>query len=222
MTEEEWLASDDPLAMVVSLADYRTKSPGVRRLRLVAAHCCRNVLRDDDVTEVRHAIDTLERLADGQVTKREFAPVVLLSIDLARRALGVDEVLNALSSATCDALDNPLHAAYHAAENSQRAAGLGAGTGDLGSERAFQVRVLRDIFGNPFRPVAFSPEWRTDTAVSLARQMYESREFSAMPILADALQDAGCDNADILGHCRDPNATHGRGCWVVDLVLGKE
>jgi len=81
--------------------------------------------------------------------------------------------------------------------------------------------LIRDIFGNPFRPVAFSPDWRTSTAVAIARQMYDSRDFSAMPILADALQDAGCDNADILDHCRGP-VPHVRGCWVVDLVLGKE
>ena len=70
-------------------------------------------------------------------------------------------------------------------------------------------------------PVTFSPEWKTDTALSLARQMYESRDFSPMPILADALQDAGCDNEDVLSHCRGPGP-HVRGCWVVDLVLGKE
>ncbi|MBP3955026.1 hypothetical protein J8F10_06990 [Gemmata sp. G18] len=79
---------------------------------------------------------------------------------------------------------------------------------------------MRDILGNPFRPVPFSPEWRTSTAVGLASQMYESRDFSAMPILADALQDAGCDRADVLDHCRGPGP-HVRGCWVVDLVLGK-
>jgi len=82
--------------------------------------------------------------------------------------------------------------------------------------------ALRELFGNPFRPVTFAPDWRTDTAVTLARQMYESRDFSLMPILADALQDADCDNDDILSHCRDTKATHVRGCWVVDLVLGKE
>jgi hypothetical protein len=81
--------------------------------------------------------------------------------------------------------------------------------------------VLRDVFGNPFRPVAFDPAWQTDIALSLARQMYESRDFSAMPILADALQDAGCDNDDVLNHCRGPGP-HVRGCWAVDLVLGKE
>lgn len=68
----------------------------------------------------------------------------------------------------------------------------------------------------------FPPKWRTDTAIALARQMYDARDFSAMPILADALQDAGCDNADILAHCRDAAQVHVRGCWVVDLVLGKE
>jgi hypothetical protein len=81
---------------------------------------------------------------------------------------------------------------------------------------------LRDIFGNPFRSVSFSPAWRTDTAALLARQMYESREFSAMPILADALQDAGCDEPAILDHCRDPKQPHVRGCWVTDLVLDKQ
>ena len=83
------------------------------------------------------------------------------------------------------------------------------------------IGVFRDIFGNPFRPATLHPAWLTSTVVALARQMYESRDFGAMPILADALQDAGCDNDDILNHCRGPGP-HVRGCWVVDLVLGKE
>ena len=85
--------------------------------------------------------------------------------------------------------------------------------------QAFQS-LVREILGNPYRPTKFDKSWRTGTAVSLARQMYESREFSAMPILADALQAAGCDNEDILTHCRGPGP-HVRGCWVVDMVLGK-
>ena len=84
-----------------------------------------------------------------------------------------------------------------------------------------ETDYVRDVFGNPFRRSTFDPDWRTDTAVLLARQMYESRDFSAMPILADALQDAGCDNPDVLNHCRG-GGPHVRGCWVVDLVLGKE
>ena len=81
--------------------------------------------------------------------------------------------------------------------------------------------LARDIVGNPFRPVVFNSSWRTKSTVSLASRMYEEREFAAMPILADALQEAGCEDADILTHCREPG-THVRGCWVVDLVLGKE
>jgi hypothetical protein len=84
-----------------------------------------------------------------------------------------------------------------------------------------QCGIIRDIFGNPFRPVVFAPQWRSDTAVSLAKHIYEARDFAQMPILADALQDAGCDNADVLIHCRDANQIHVRGCWVVDGVLGK-
>ena len=83
------------------------------------------------------------------------------------------------------------------------------------------AKVLREYFHNPFRPIAFDPSWRTSTAVGLAQTMYDARNFHAMPILADALQDAGCEDAAILDHCRDENNLHVRGCWVVDLVLGK-
>ena len=81
--------------------------------------------------------------------------------------------------------------------------------------------ALELVGPNPFRPIAFDPAWRTDTAVALARGVYESQDFSAMPILADALQDAGCDSDAVLSHCRDPQGVHVRGCWVIDLVLGK-
>jgi hypothetical protein len=88
------------------------------------------------------------------------------------------------------------------------------------AERKEQAKLLHDIFGNPFRPASINLAWLTSTVVALASQMYESRDFSAMPILADALQDVGCENEDILSHCRQPGE-HVRGCWVVDLVLGK-
>ena len=102
------------------------------------------------------------------------------------------------------------------------AVAVGRQAGNPRDERRAHCGLLRDIFGNPFRPVAFDPAWGTDTAVSLARLMYDLRDFGAMPILADALQDAGCEDEQILVHCRDANQVHVRGCWVVDLVLGKE
>jgi hypothetical protein len=88
------------------------------------------------------------------------------------------------------------------------------------SERAVHAQFVRDIFGNPFQNVKFSKKWRTTDVVQLATGIYEERTFDGMPILADALQDAGCASADILDHCRGPGP-HARGCWVVDLVLEK-
>jgi hypothetical protein len=86
-----------------------------------------------------------------------------------------------------------------------------------------QSLVLHDLFGNPFRPAAIDPTWLTwhgGLLVSMAHRMYESRDFSDMPVLADGLEEAGCQDQDILGHCR--SGEHVRGCWVVDLLLSKE
>ena len=87
-------------------------------------------------------------------------------------------------------------------------------------EVAAQLDLLRDVFGNPFRQVGFNPTWRTEAVVRLASGMYESRDFVPTPVLADALEDAGCTDPDILAHCRG-SGPHARGCWVVDLVLEK-
>jgi len=81
--------------------------------------------------------------------------------------------------------------------------------------------LICDIFGNPFRPVAVDSRWLTETVVTLAEGIHTERAFDRMPILADALEDAGCDNADILTHCRQPGE-HVRGCWVVDLLTGRK
>jgi hypothetical protein len=89
------------------------------------------------------------------------------------------------------------------------------------TEIARQAEIVREIFGNPFRSIIFDPAWRTTTAIQLAQQMYDAHDYSTMPILADALQDAGCENDEILNHCRSSTASHVRGCWVADLVLGK-
>jgi hypothetical protein len=86
--------------------------------------------------------------------------------------------------------------------------------------RTTQALLLRDVVVYPLRPVAFNSAWVTSAASSLAQGIYEDRAFDCLPILADALEEAGCDNADILNHCRQPGA-HVRGCWVVDLLLNK-
>ncbi len=86
--------------------------------------------------------------------------------------------------------------------------------------RGAVATLLRDIFGNPFRPVAFDSSWLTSTVLALATGIYAERAFDRLPILADALQDAGCDNDDILTHLRS-DGPHVKGCWALDLVLGK-
>lgn len=81
--------------------------------------------------------------------------------------------------------------------------------------------VFRDIFGSPFRSESIETAWRTGAVTALADAIYADRAFDRLPILADALEDAGCTNRAILDHCRGPGP-HVRGCWVVDLVLGKQ
>jgi hypothetical protein len=90
-----------------------------------------------------------------------------------------------------------------------------------GKEPKAEAVLIREVFGNPFRPVNIHVAWLTSTVTSLAQAIYDERAFDRIPILADALEDAGCTNQDILNHCRG-GGEHVRGCWVVDLLLGKE
>ena len=210
-----WHFKDTPIA--------RTKS-GRRKLRLLACGCCRLIWPHLQDPRLRNAVEMAERFADGQAKAAElqaagtaatiFEGGMVLSEHDPRAQANTAVALAVSTTAT-----KPYSAAFGMTVFPLPLAGY------RGSEKeanALLCDLLRDIFGNPFRPVTFSPSWRTDTAVALARGMYEAREFGAMPILADALQDAGCDNDDILNHCRDARQTHVRGCWVTDLVLGKE
>jgi hypothetical protein len=98
--------------------------------------------------------------------------------------------------------------------------------GGSDQEHAYQSQLLRDLFGPlPFQPVGVEPSllrWNDGTVVRVARGIYDDRAFGRMPILADALVDAGCENDDILLHCREPGAVHAKGCWVLDLLLSRE
>jgi hypothetical protein len=91
--------------------------------------------------------------------------------------------------------------------------------------RTRQTHLLRDIIGPlPFRPVSVCSSWLTwngGTVAQMAQAIYDERRFGDLPFLADALEEAGCDDAEMLGHCRGAGA-HVRGCWVVDSLLGWE
>lgn len=208
MTEAEWLACDE-FSVVLQCLAGRTSA---RKLRL--ALC--GVLRAADVWPLltsrasRRAVDVGEDFADGRVRLLELGEARLKANAAAGREWRKSRVQPPAAS-----LANLVCRQDHGLMT-----GLSLADGYL-TQLPPRAHVLHDVIGNPFRPVVISSAWRTDTVVSLARQMYESREFSAMPILADALQDAGCDSDDILNHCRGPGP-HVRGCWVCDLVLGKE
>lgn len=81
--------------------------------------------------------------------------------------------------------------------------------------------ILRDIFGNPFRPVQLDRAWLTPKVVALARNIYRWRAFHLMDALAKAMEECECNHGDMISHCRQ-QVHHVRGCWVVDLLLGKD
>lgn len=218
MTEAEWLACTDPKPML----DFIQPRASERKLRLFLVACARLGWDRLPPGEMREAVEVAERYADGLATDDERQR-------LSNRMWSLPvEYGRAVGGNWFTARPREDVAAYMAAMGSVGRMTCGRlSTRPTWCEGAratgpHQPGFLRDIFGPlPFRPVAVSSQWFTDDVISLARRMYEARDFSAMPILADALQDAGCDSEDILSHCRGPGP-HVRGCWVVDSVLGKE
>ena len=216
MTEVEWLACED---LAPLLGFLRLAATDTRRLRLLACGCCRQVWATLGDARLRKAVRKLEAFAedpsDARLLRDAYNTANAVYHETYAGRGGPSAAACTVLSATCPDPFGSLFGNLDAALHESR--------GMLpGDSKRLEAGLVRDVFGNPFRPVDFSPAWRTDTAVAIAQGMYESRDFGAMPILADALQDAECDNAAVLGHCRDPHGVHVRGCWVVDLVLGKE
>jgi hypothetical protein len=210
MTEAEWLACEDPQPILEFLRGRASE----QKLRLLACGCCYHVYIGYEDGDEWAAVEVSERYADGFATAHELSQ--------AREGMDWGDYRDSPADhASSPDLERVAGGAAAAASLIRNNLSLADPDRSYQEELTAQVSFLRDIFGNPFRPVAFPPAWRTEAAVLLAAQMYEWRNFSDMPILADRLQDGGCDNDDILDHCRGPGP-HVRGCWVVDLVLGKE
>jgi hypothetical protein len=168
------------------------------------------------------AIDAAEAFADGRIDKAKLKEVFKAVEAAARRA-------RSDRSAHFVVRDVARLSAQHSCWYVAWFAGYVGDDMPAGREGEWkrQAALLRDIFGNPFRPVAIKPAWRTQTVSNLATAAYEERalpsgelDTARLAVLADALEEAGCDNADMLTHCRQPGP-HVRGCWVVDLILGK-
>jgi hypothetical protein len=214
MTEAEWLACTDPEPMLEFLRGKASE----RKMRLFACACCRRIWGVLEHPLGREAVEVAERYADRKETKKE-----LSAATYAAAFAGADfgsinglAVLAALSASADE--DRALDAAGVAA----------CAAPDDADERIAQCGLFRDIAGNPFRPVSLDPAWRTPTVRALAQAAYEERILPAgtldptrLAVLSDALEETGCDNADILSHLRGPGP-HVRGCWVVDAILGKK
>lgn len=220
MTERDWFLSTDPRGMLANLP-HSTQ----RKLYLWCVACCRRIWDLFVDANSRYAVVSAERYADGEPSAVTLYPSriagrIQLSTPQYLRAHQAGEACNAYPPDALGCSVACAQARYEEAFAHRSQLTEEECNEVVTQEFAIQADLLRDIYGNPFRSIAFDPSWRTSTAVGLAQSMYESRDFGAMPILADALEEAGCDNPDVLTHCRG-TVPHSRGCWVVDLVLGK-
>jgi hypothetical protein len=224
MTEAEWLASKDPSRMIVLLEQRGCKNN--RKFRLFAVGCCRQIWSGLEDPRSRLAVEIAEGFADGEATQSELREAFIAA------SAAVEDCRDFSPFSENQAIAAFLTAARNINESATKipesedaieiAAHVWSYAVDSELSRPVKQEILlHDIFGNPFRHMTFDPSWRTDDTVGIATKMYYERNFDAMPILADALEDARCDNLDILNHCREPGV-HVRGCWVVDLVLDKE
>jgi hypothetical protein len=208
MTEADWLACPDPQPMLEFLRDRASD----RKLRLFAVACCRRMWHSLKDERSRAAVEVAERYADGLATEKE-----------RDEAADCADAANRFTYLAAPAVSAIRHDAVLAAAGASELTAAHAVDADAasGAELAAHATMLRDIFGNPFRRVGLDRAWLAPNVTALAATIYGERAFDRLPILADALDKAGCDNADILNHCRR-EGIHARGCWVVDLILGKE
>jgi hypothetical protein len=203
--------------------DDRNRLPE-RKSRLFGAACCRRLWSLLVDLRSQRAVEVVERYADAAATADELDAAYEEAFDVETKYA---EHPDRSSDVGLEAFGRAANAAAGAchpdelAEGVAREALTAADAAVIKGENVAFAELVRDIFGNPFRPVVVDTAWLTANVVALARGIYDDRAFDRMPILADALQDAGCDSDEILNHCRQPGE-HVRGCWVVDAVLNKE
>ncbi len=205
MTEAEWLALDDPEFALRAIGDRSS----VRKWRLLACACARFNWDSLADPRSRSAIEVSERFADGNGTAEELSIARKAAFDAAEaiQESGNETQYQASASLLWAVSPDPVRNQYAVIRHVRAYPEHG-------------TQLVFDVIGNPFRTVILDPVWRTEAVVALAAGIYSDRAFDRMPVLADALEDAGCDLTDILAHCRG-SGPHVRGCWVVDLLLSK-
>ena len=221
MTEVEWLQCDHPGTLMQGRRGWRRTT---RKLRLLACACYRRIWPLLPKA-CRTAIEVAERHADGEATNDELHAMQPAKPPTVQ-----------VGGPKSDFLDCGVH--YAAAPSrdfrswaTTALAFAAMAVAEGGTKREVEVlaqcHLAREILGNPFRPVTVSPGWLTTTVTKIASAAYgepalPSGEFDTarLGVLADALEDAGCQDAELLGHLRH-SGPHVRGCWAVDLLLGK-
>jgi hypothetical protein len=238
VTEDEWQRSVDPFPMLRLLP-----TGTCRRKRLLLVCAAWRLLRDSLPAESsRLAVDALEDLAErGGIERQHDVQWTVIWLEeplwplvwgeggfqpewgVGTAALAVTMLVG---TAALDPGDASLAAEAEAERAQEKALREGAApAGAWAQQMALLSACVRDIIGNPFRPSPGLPPavlaWNDGTVRRLAAGIYEERGFDRLPILADALLDAGCDEGELIAHCRS-EGPHVRGCWAVDLILGKE
>ena len=217
MTEAEWLGCGEPGAMVQCLQQLGTDRRVVchltgkvllRKIQLFVCAVCRLDWADLREERSRAAVEVAERHADGLAKQSELRKARQGAEEATRGTLGTVGAPYRAVGATRVAGEQGWHEAWSAAANAP-------------------ISLLRCVFGNPFRPVSLDPTCQTPTVGSLARSAYGDRQMPSghldparLAVLSDALEEAGCIDADLLAHLRSPGP-HVRGCWAVDLLVGK-
>lgn len=244
--ETLWLTATRPEAMLQFLR--KVGDPSERRCRLFACACVRRIWRLVDPTR-QETVAVAERFADGRATVEELIAArdgteSAVAARLRGHAFSAAEAANCTTAYWEPLPDDPSKPGWHAALISSmhakdaavkkaaadvRKLPVKGGTAmrvALEAEFNAQAILLRDLFGLwPLRPPpSLDPTWLAwhhGTVRKLAEVIYEQRAFETMPLLADALEEAGCGDPGLLGHLRGYEP-HARGCWGLDLVLGKK
>jgi hypothetical protein len=180
-----------------------------RKLRLFACAYARGLWPQLDDERSRHAVEVAEQYADGVAHEQ----------DRERAWRGAEDVvLNAVANQDFLRATVVVYAQRCLAKSQAEVVRLDF---HFHAWTLADLNLVKDIFGNPFRPAPLQAAWLTPTVAALAHTIYDERAFDRLPILADALEEAGCEDEDLLTHCRR-ELVHARGCWVLDALTGRE
>jgi hypothetical protein len=256
VTEAEWLAATEPRPML----DHLKSQASIRKLRLFEVACCRRIWQFITNAQCRAVVEITDRSADAPVDveavlalnydrltddcggpdepqRTAYMVAGHVGYSFVRGIHGFPPLTEAQGlpyalSEWQDAVGTAEGAARVVALSRRARAKRATSQARDVAEEALQCQLLRDLFGDPFRPAPeFRPDWllwNGGAVRTLAEAAYEERQLpegtldpARLPILADALEDAGCTDAELLGHLRGPGP-HVRGCWALDRILGKE